>query len=115
MLIGETKVKVKLLTSLLPNLTFVIRFQGSSNAGHTIINNYGKFALHQLPSGIFYDHTTSIIGNGVALSVENFIKELSSLEEARNVPKPNILISDRAQIVMPYHIELDTLEGGSFI
>ncbi len=109
MLIGETKVKVKLLTSLLPNLTFVIRFQGGSNAGHTIINNYGKFALHQLPSGIFYDHTTSIIGNGVALSVENFIKELSSLEE-RNVPKPNILISDRAQIVMPYHIELDTLE-----
>ena len=87
----------------------VIRFQGGSNAGHTIINNYGKFALHQLPSGIFYDHTTSIIGNGVALSVENFIKELSSLEE-RNVPKPNILISDRAQIVMPYHIELDTLE-----
>ena len=87
----------------------VIRFQGGSNAGHTIINNYGKFALHQLPSGIFYDHTTSIIGNGVALSVENFIKELSSLAE-RNVPKPNILISDRAQIVMPYHIELDTLE-----
>lgn len=108
MLIGETKVKVKLLTSLLPNLT-LSRFQGGSNAGHTIINNYGKFALHQLPSGIFYDHTTSIIGNGVALSVENFIKELSSLEE-RNVPKPNILISDRAQIVMPYHIELDTLE-----
>ena len=87
----------------------VIRFQGGSNAGHTIINNYGKFALHQLPSGIFYDHTTSIIGNGVALSVENFIKELTSLEE-RNVPKPNILISDRAQVVMPYHIELDTLE-----
>ena len=83
----------------------VIRFQGGSNAGHTIINNYGKFALHQLPSGIFYDHTTSIIGNGVALSVENFIKELSSLEE-RNVPKPNILISDRAQIVMPYQTEL---------
>ena len=60
---------------------------------------------HQLPSGIFYDHTTSIIGNGVALSVRSFIKKLSSLEE-RNVPKPNILISDRAQIVMPYHIEL---------
>ncbi len=87
----------------------VIRFQGGSNAGHTIINNYGKFALHQLPSGIFYDHTTSIIGNGVALSIENFIREISSLEE-RNVPKPNILVSDRAQIVMPYHIALDTFE-----
>ncbi len=87
----------------------VIRFQGGSNAGHTIINNYGKFALHQLPSGIFYDHTTSIIGNGVALSVENFMKELDSLAE-RNVPKPHILISDRAQVVMPYHIEMDTME-----
>ncbi len=87
----------------------VIRFQGGSNAGHTIINNYGKFALHQLPSGVFYSHITNIIGNGVALSVENFIKELKSLEE-RGVPKPNIIISDRAQLVMPYHIQLDTFE-----
>jgi adenylosuccinate synthase len=87
----------------------VIRFQGGSNAGHTIINNYGKFALHQLPSGVFYSHITNIIGNGVALSVENFIKELKSLEE-RGVPKPKIMISDRAQLVMPYHIQLDTFE-----
>lgn len=87
----------------------VIRFQGGSNAGHTIINNYGKFALHQLPSGVFYSHITNIIGNGVALSVENFIKEMKSLEE-RGVPKPNIMISDRAQLVMPYHIQLDTFE-----
>lgn len=87
----------------------VVRFQGGSNAGHTIINNYGKFALHQLPSGVFYSHITNIIGNGVALSVENFIKELKALEE-RGVPKPNILISDRAQLVMPYHIQLDTFE-----
>lgn len=87
----------------------VIRFQGGSNAGHTIINNYGKFALHQLPSGVFYSHITNIIGNGVALSVENFIKELKSLEE-RGVPKPNIIISDRVQIVMPYHVQLDTFE-----
>jgi adenylosuccinate synthase len=87
----------------------VIRFQGGSNAGHTIINNYGKFALHQLPSGVFYSHITNIIGNGVALSVENFMKELKSLEE-RGVPKPNIMISDRAQLVMPYHIQLDTFE-----
>lgn len=87
----------------------VIRFQGGSNAGHTIINNYGKFALHQLPSGVFYSHITNIIGNGVALSVENLIKELKSLEE-RGVPKPNIIISDRAQLVMPYHIQLDSFE-----
>ena len=87
----------------------VIRFQGGSNAGHTIINNYGKFALHQLPSGVFYSHITNIIGNGVALSVENFINELKTLEE-RGVPKPNILVSNRAQIVMPYHVELDSME-----
>lgn len=87
----------------------VIRFQGGSNAGHTIINNYGKFALHQLPSGVFYSHVTNVIGNGVALSVENFVKEMASLEE-RGVPKPNIIISDRAQLVMPYHIQLDTFE-----
>lgn len=87
----------------------VIRFQGGSNAGHTIINNYGKFALHQLPSGVFYSHITNIIGNGVALSVDNFVKELKSLQE-RGVPKPNIIISDRAQLVMPYHIQLDSFE-----
>ncbi len=87
----------------------VIRFQGGSNAGHTIINNYGKFALHQLPSGVFYRHITNIIGNGVALSVENFIKEIKSLEE-RGVPAPNVMVSNRAQIVMPYHVELDSME-----
>ena len=81
----------------------VIRFQGGSNAGHTIINNYGKFALHQLPSGVFYSHITNIIGNGVAFSVENFVKEMKSLKE-RGVPEPHILISDRAQIVMPYQL-----------
>ena len=86
----------------------VIRFQGGSNAGHTIINNYGRFALHQLPSGVFYDHTTNIIGNGVALGVENFIKELGALKSKGINPK--IYISDRAQIVMPYHILFDVYE-----
>lgn len=86
----------------------VIRFQGGSNAGHTIINNYGRFALHQLPSGVFYDHTTNIIGNGVALSVENFIKELGALKSKGINPK--IYISDRSQIVMPYHILFDVYE-----
>ncbi|MDD5952256.1 MAG: adenylosuccinate synthase [Oscillospiraceae bacterium] len=101
--------KGKITDVLAAQSDIVIRFQGGSNAGHTIINDYGKFALHQLPSGIFYDHTVSMIGNGVALSVENFVKEMRALEE-RGVPTPKILISDRAQIVMPYHIDLDTFE-----
>jgi len=87
----------------------VIRFQGGSNAGHTIINDYGKFALHQLPSGVFYGHITNIIGNGVALNVDNLVKEVNSLIE-RKVPKPNILVSDRCQIVMPYHVLFDQYE-----
>ena len=87
----------------------VIRFQGGSNAGHTIINHYGKFALHQLPSGVFHSHILNIIGNGVALSPEKFVNELKSLEE-RGVPKPNILVSNRTQIVMPYHVAQDTYE-----
>ncbi|WP_167954982.1 adenylosuccinate synthase [Anaerosporobacter faecicola] len=87
----------------------IVRFQGGSNAGHTIINNYGKFALHLLPSGVFYDHTTSIIGNGVALNIPYLFKEVQSLVE-RGVPKPRILVSDRAQILMPYHIAFDQYE-----
>ncbi len=87
----------------------VIRYQGGSNAGHTIINEYGKFALHQLPSGVFYNHTTNIIGNGVALSVENLIKEMDSLRQ-RGVPEPKLMVSDRVQIVMPYHVEMDAME-----
>ncbi|MDP4121317.1 MAG: adenylosuccinate synthetase, partial [Bacillota bacterium] len=87
----------------------VIRFQGGANAGHTIINDYGKFALHQLPSGAFHSHITNVIGNGVALSVENFVKEMQELKD-RGVPQPNVLISDRAQIVMPYHIAFDCYE-----
>lgn len=87
----------------------IVRFQGGSNAGHTIINNYGKFALHLLPSGVFYDHTTSIIGNGVALNIPYLFKEIQGLVE-RGVPKPSILVSDRAQILMPYHILFDQYE-----
>ncbi len=87
----------------------VVRFQGGSNAGHTIINDYGKFALHLLPSGVFYDHTTSVIGNGVALNIPYLFQEIHGLVE-RNVPKPKILVSDRAQILMPYHILFDQYE-----
>lgn len=87
----------------------VIRFQGGFNAGHTIINNYGKFALHQLPSGVFHSNITNIIGNGVALNPEKFCSELNGIIE-RGVPKPKILISNRAQLLMPYHVLLDTCE-----
>ncbi|MCD8097736.1 MAG: adenylosuccinate synthase [Lachnospiraceae bacterium] len=87
----------------------IVRFQGGANAGHTIVNDYGKFALHTLPSGIFYGHTTSIIGNGVALNVPVLFQELKSIIE-RGVPAPKLLISDRAQMVMSYHILFDKLE-----
>ena len=101
--------KGKITDVLAQESDIVIRLQGGSNAGHTIINNYGKFALHQLPSGVFHQHILNIIGNGVAFSVENFVKEMKSLEE-RGVPKPNIVVSDRAQIVMPYHVAFDCYE-----
>lgn len=101
--------KGKITDMLAKESDIVIRFQGGSNAGHTIINNYGKFALHLLPSGVFYNHTTSIIGNGVALNIPYLINEINSLVE-QNVPKPNILVSDRAQIMMPYHVLFDTYE-----
>jgi len=101
--------KGKITDMLAKESDIIIRFQGGSNAGHTIINNYGKFALHLLPSGVFYGHTTSIIGNGVALNIPYLIKEIQSLTE-KGVPAPKILVSDRAQILMPYHILFDTYE-----
>lgn len=87
----------------------VIRFQGGANAGHTIINDYGRFALHQLPSGVCFSHTTNIIGNGVALDIPKFIKEIKSVTDG-GVPQPIILVSERCQIMMPYHVLLDTYE-----
>ena len=101
--------KGKITDMLAQESDIVIRFQGGSNAGHTIINNYGRFAMHLLPSGVFSQHTVNIIGNGVALNIPYFIKELNSLTE-QGVPKPNIMVSDRAQILMPYHVALDTYE-----
>ena len=101
--------KGKITDMLAQTSDIIVRFQGGSNAGHTIINNYGKFALHLLPSGVFYDHTTSIIGNGVALNIPYLIKEINSLIE-KGVPKPKVLVSDRAQIIMPYHIKFDEYE-----
>lgn len=93
--------KGKVTDMLAKESDIIIRFQGGSNAGHTIINEYGRFALHLLPSGVFYHHTTSIIGNGVALNIPYFVNELNSLVEA-GVPKPRILVSDRAQILMRF-------------
>ena len=101
--------KGKITDMLAKESDIIIRFQGGSNAGHTIINDYGKFALHLLPSGVFYQHTTSIIGNGVALNIPYLIKEIQSMVD-RGVPKPHILVSDRAQILMPYHVLFDTYE-----
>ena len=101
--------KGKITDMLAEKADIIVRFQGGANAGHTIINDYGKFALHTLPSGVFYDHTTSIVGNGVALDVKKLMKEINSIVE-KNVPMPKILVSDRAQIVMSYHVLFDTYE-----
>lgn len=101
--------KGKITDMLSEESDIVVRFQGGSNAGHTIVNDYGKFVLHILPSGVFSDHTTSIIGNGVALNVPDLFREMNEIVE-RGVPQPKILVSDRAQIVMPYHILFDQYE-----
>ena len=101
--------KGKITDMLAQDSDIIIRFQGGANAGHTIINDYGKFALHTLPSGIFYGHTTSIIGNGVALNIPILFNELKEIT-SKGVPAPKILMSDRAQIVMPYHILFDEYE-----
>ncbi len=101
--------KGKITDMMADQADVVVRFQGGANAGHTIVNQYGKFALHTLPSGVFHQNITNIIGNGVALNIPVLIGELNSVVE-KNVPKPNLLISDRCQIVMPYHILFDQYE-----
>ena len=101
--------KGKITDVLAKESDIIVRFQGGANAGHTIVNDYGKFALHTLPSGVFYDHTTSILGNGVAVNIPVLFKEIQEIVD-RGVPKPKIFVSDRAQIVMPYHILLDAYE-----
>ena len=110
--------KGKMTDMLASESDIVIRFQGGANAGHTIVNKYGKFALHTLPSGVFYDHTVNSIGNGVALDIEKLLKEYNSVV-ADGVPAPKLLVSDRAQMVMPYHVlfdeyEEERLKGASF-
>ena len=101
--------KGKITDLLAEDADIVVRFQGGANAGHTIINDYGKFALHTLPSGVFRKGVTNVIGQGVALNLDNLFAELENLEK-NGVPKPDIRVSDRAQVVMPYHILFDELE-----
>ena len=101
--------KGKITDMLAEQSDVVIRFQGGANAGHTIINSYGRFALHTLPSGVFYPHITNIIGNGMALDISKVIAELEDLTSS-GVPAPNLIISERAQILMPYHVLQDAYE-----
>ena len=101
--------KGKITDMLSDESDIIVRFQGGSNAGHTIVNDYGKFALHILPSGVFCDHTVSVIGNGVALNIPDLFEEIQGIVD-RGVPMPEIRVSDRAQIVMPYHILFDQYE-----
>ncbi len=101
--------KGKITDTLAQDADIIVRFQGGSNAGHTIKNNYGKFALHMLPSGVFYEHTTSILGNGVALNIPFLLNEINDIT-SKGVPMPKILVSDRAQVLMPYHMLFDQYE-----
>ena len=101
--------KGKITDMLGKEADIIVRFQGGANAGHTIVNDYGKFALHTLPSGVFYDHTTSIIGNGVALDIPRLFGEVQQIVK-QGVPQPKLLVSDRAQIVMSYHKNFDAYE-----
>ncbi len=101
--------KGKITDLLAETADVVVRFQGGANAGHTIVNEYGKFALHTLPSGVFNSQVTNVIGNGVALNIPVLIGEIKAIRE-RGVPQPKLLVSDRAQMVMPYHILFDQYE-----
>ncbi len=101
--------KGKITDMLAKESDIIVRFQGGSNAGHTIVNDYGKFALHMLPSGVFYSHTTCVLGNGVALNIPYLAREIKEIVD-QGVPAPKVLVSDRAQIVMPYHILFDQYE-----
>ncbi len=101
--------KGKITDMMSQEADIVVRFQGGANAGHTIVNDYGKFALHTLPSGVFNQHTVNVIGNGVALNIPVLFQEVQEIVR-RGIPVPKILVSDRAQMVMPYHVLFDEYE-----
>ena len=101
--------KGKMCDCLAGQSDYVVRYQGGNNAGHTVINGYGKFALHLLPSGVFYPHVVNVLGPGVAVNVAALLKEYADLT-ARGVPSPQLRVSDRAQVVLPCHVLLDECE-----
>ena len=101
--------KGKIVDVLANKADIVVRYQGGANAGHTIVNKYGKFALHTLPSGVCHPEITNVLGNGVALNIPLVIKEIKDIT-SKGVPTPKLLISDRAQVVMSYHILFDQCE-----
>lgn len=101
--------KGKMTDLLAARADIVARFQGGANAGHTIINDYGKFVLHMLPSGVFYGHAENIIASGAALDAEEFFDELEMLKK-RGVPEPTVKVSSRVQLLLPIHKEQDRLE-----
>ena len=103
--------KGRMVDLMTEKFDIVIRFQGGGNAGHTVINEHGKFALHLLPSGVFRKGVVNILGNGVALDPENLWKEIQEVTE-KGVPvtPENLMISDRASLLLPWHRELDALE-----
>ena len=101
--------KGKITDTLANEADIVVRFQGGANAGHTIVNQYGKFALHTMPSGVFHPDIMNIIGNGMAFDIDKFVQELDEIV-SRGVPKPHLMVSDRVQVMMPYHVQFDSLE-----
>ena len=101
--------KGKITDYLASEADFVVRYQGGNNAGHTIINQFGKFALHLLPSGVFYPNVINVLGPGVAVNIPALLSEFDALLQ-RGVPRPDVRVSERAQILLPYHILFDTLE-----
>ena len=101
--------KGKITDTLANEADVVIRFQGGANAGHTIVNEYGKFALHTMPSGVFHQNIMNIIGNGMAFDIDKFLNELEDIT-SKGVPTPQLMVSDRVQVMMPYHVQFDSLE-----
>ena len=103
--------KGRMVDLLTEDYDVVVRYQGGGNAGHTVINEFGKFALHLLPSGIFRKGTMNVLGNGVALDPENLLREIQNVrEKGVEITPENLMISERASLLLPWHRELDALE-----
>ena len=104
--------KGKVVDQLAENAQVVVRFSGGDNAGHTVINHLGEFKLHLVPAGIFSPEVMCVIGNGVVINPAMLKAELEMLQ-GKGVPADNLAVSDRAHLVMPYHILQDELEEAS--